>query len=88
MSSRQGCNPVGESPAAAVIHARRVVMPYPGVGSPLLGSKERRSDTAQGSTASHCPVSTSIRHFEHHWSVGTPSSHTSGRKIFLPTPRP
>jgi hypothetical protein len=33
MSSREGCNPAGESAAASVARNRRVVMPRPGMGN-------------------------------------------------------
>ena len=32
-SSRQGCNPAGESPAVSVARFRHVVMPHPGMGN-------------------------------------------------------
>jgi hypothetical protein len=47
-----------------------------------------RQPGRQSGTVSHRPVSTSIRHFERHRSFGTPLSHTSGRKTFLPIPCP
>jgi len=31
-SSRQGCNPAGESPAVSVARVGHVVMPHPGMG--------------------------------------------------------
>jgi len=32
-SSRQGCNPAGESPAVSVTRVGHVVMPHPGMGN-------------------------------------------------------
>jgi hypothetical protein len=39
MSSRQGCNPAGESPAASVTCRGRVVMPFLG-GTTIGGTKQ------------------------------------------------
>ena len=53
-SSRQGCNPAGESPAVSVARVGHVVMPHPGMGNhPGYAWCKRPSrpvDTAVGAT--------------------------------------
>ncbi len=53
-SSRQGCNPAGESPAVSVARVGHVVMPHPGMGNhpgyAWCKRPGRPVDTAVGAT--------------------------------------
>ncbi len=53
-SSRQGCNPAGESPAVSVARIGHVVIPHPGMGNHLgyawCKRPGRPVDTAVGTT--------------------------------------